>query len=315
VPSISLPVMRQYLTRSISSWNANKLNGIMAEIDFRRRLAEMGFEDRVSPGGWILRCDGAGNFGHHTVAMFPSTLEPDVDNPVVHDGTEPPRRLHTICATLHQIGIHSFYCVPVVGQADDSASVEWYMVQLGVPTNAAYQRFPFPLPGFRTRVRRHAFLRYATDVSSMQDVHVPDQFAKEHLRVAFQNYYCCEPSDIDGILWGQQNTYPIEIKEKTVAEDRRVGQFFGLDVGPFVKLAFYAAKRGNLHSVFVVREIDDTTTRNLVGWWFITYETLAQFASWVPLEGGRGMTGGRSSTIKIPKSEFRALNNENLGAL
>ena len=307
--------MRNYLSRSISSWNTNKLYGIIAEIDFRRRLAELGFEDRVSPGGWILRCDGAGNFGHHTVALFPSTLRPDEDTPVVHEGTEPPRRLHTICATLHQIGIHSYYCVPVVGRDDDSTSVSWYMVQLGVPANATYQMFPFPLAGFRTRERRYAFLRYATDLNSMRGAHVPDQFSKEHLRVTFQTHYRCEPSDIDGILWGQQNTYPIEVKEKTVAQDRRLGEFFGLDVGPFVKLAFYAAKRGNLHSLFVVREIDDTITRNLVGWWYITYETLAQYASWVPLEGGRGMTGGRSSTIKIPKAEFKAMDHANLSTL
>jgi len=312
---LSEPAMRGYLSRSISSWNSNKLHGIMAEIDFRRRLAELGFEDRVSPGGWILRCDGAGNFGHHTVAMFPATLPPDEDTQVVHDGIEPPRRLHTICATLHQIGIHSYYCVPVVDRSDDPASLNWYMVQLGVPSNASYQMFPFVLEGFRTRTRRHAFLRYSTDLSSMQSVHVPDQFSKEHLRVTFQNHYTCEPSDIDGILWGQQNTYPIEIKEKTVAVDRRLGEFFGLDVGPFVKLAFYAAKRGNLHSLFVVREITDVTSRGLVGWWFITYETLAQYASWVPLEGGRGMTGGRSSTIKIPKSEFKEMNRANLTSL
>jgi len=75
-----------------------------------------------------------------------------------------------------------------------------------------------------------------------------------------------EMSDVDGIFWGNQYTYPIEIKEKTTANDNKVGDFFGLDLGPFVKLAFYAAKRGNLHSIFVVREIDNPTTRNLVGW-------------------------------------------------
>ena len=42
-----------------------------------------------------------------------------------------------------------------------------------------------------------------------------------------------------------------------------------------MKLAFYAAKRGNLHSLYVVREIDNTQDRNLVQWWFITFDHIS----------------------------------------
>ena len=122
-------------------------------------------------------------------------------------------------------------------------------------------------------------------------------------------------SDVDGLFWGREKTYPIEIKEKTRAFNPSVGDFFGLDVGPFVKLAFYAAKRGNLHSMFVVREIDDTDTRNLVAWRYITFEHLAQYASWVFQPGGKGMTGGRSATIKIPVNQFQILDKEALANL
>lgn len=82
-----------------------------------------------------------------------------------------------------------------------------------------------------------------------------------------------------------------------------------------MKLAFYAAKRGNLHSIFVVREIDSPETRNVVNWWFITFDQMAQFASWVQRSGGRSMTGGRSSVVRIPKAEFRELNAATLAAL
>ena len=73
-------------------------------------------------------------------------------------------------------------------------------------------------------------------------------------------------------------------------------------------MAFYAAKRGNLHSLYVVREIDDVESRNLVNWWCITFDKMAQFASWVYSEGGRNMQGGRSATVKIPKAEFDHFN-------
>lgn len=144
---------------------------------------------------------------------------------------------------------------------------------------------------------------------------VPEDFSKGHLRVAFATHYQAEISDIDGIFWGQQHTYPIEIKEKTPAPSKDMGPFFGLDVGPFVKLAFYAAKRGNLHSLYVVREIDNTQDRNLVQWWFIKFDELAQFASWIPQAGGPSMGGGSSSVVRVPKCEFHPLNAQTLTAL
>jgi len=124
-----------------------------------------------------------------------------------------------------------------------------------------------------------------------------------------------EISDVDGIFWGRQYTYPIEVKEKTVATDSRLGDYFGLDLGPFVKLAHYAAKRGNLHSLFVVREIADVESRELINWRYITFDHLAQFASWVPASGGTNMMGGRSTVVKIPKCEFETLTAEALAAL
>jgi len=168
------------------------------------------------------------------------------------------------------------------------------------------------IQNFSARSRNYNFLRYSTNTTNIPITSIPEEFTKEHLRVSFQTQFMCEMSDIDGILWGQQYTYPIEIKEKTAGNDNKVGDFFGIDVGPFVKLAFYAAKKGNLHSLFFVREITDVITRQLVNWWFIKYDTLAQYASWVPMGGGINMQGGGSTVVKIPKAEFSPLNSSTL---
>ncbi|MGI8480753.1 MAG: hypothetical protein ACR2MF_01585 [Chthoniobacterales bacterium] len=133
--------------------------------------------------------------------------------------------------------------------------------------------------------------------------------------MSLQTKFMAEVSDVDGIFWGEQFTYPLEVKEKTPADDSKMGQFFGLDVGPFVKLAFYAAKRGHLHSLFIVREINNVEERALVNWWFITFEQLATYASWVSRAGGTSMGGGASSVVRIPKCEFRELSAANLSAL
>lgn len=313
MPSLSSKSMREYLRKSISSFNKNKLYGLLAEIEFRKELKALGFEDRISQGGWIARSEGAGNFAHHTKVFFPQVIRTGGSYKI--PGSEPPRGLHTICATMHQIGIQSYYCVADVGLKDNPESMTWRYTQLGIPQKDGYHEFPSGLEGFNQRERNYNFLRYDSDVADIPSKFIDEEFTKEHLRVSFQNIFFCEMSDIDGVFWGQQYTYPIEIKEKTVAQDPRIGEYFGLDVGPFVKLAFYAAKKGNLHSLFVVREINNTTDRELVNWWFITYDKLSQYASWVPQSGGTSMRGGASAVVKIPKNEFIELNKKNLDQL
>lgn len=296
--------LNAYLSKSITSLNRNKLNGMLAEIDFRSYLNGLGYSDRVSAGGWIARKTGAGEFGRDTVAFFPEHILPDTQYPESRTLPPPPNGLHTICSTFHQIGIKSYYCVPTVQEENNPESVQWTALQLGIPGNPPRIRFPTALEGFQARERRYSFLRYNTDVSGLPEEAISEEFSKENIRVCFQNAFLSEMSDIDGILWGERFTYPLEIKEKTAAYDKKFGDYFGLDVGPFVKLAFYAAKRGNLHSIFVVREIDDVASRNLVNWWYITFDKLAQYASWTPRPGGQNMGGGGSSTVMIPKAEF-----------
>lgn len=319
---MSLGVMREYLSKSVTSnrkegkLNQNKLNGLLAEVDFRLHLQNVGFLERVSLGGWIARRVGPGSFGHKTVALFPelltdrTRLRPDRPRP------DPSRGLHTICSTFHQIGITSFFCALNAKEENSSAQLTWDAVQLGTPADTAFCPLTEAIsPYLEKRKRPYNFLTYHTDISSIPDATVPEEFAKEHLRVSLQSVFSSEISDIDGIFWGNQFTYPLEIKEKTAAWDEKVGHYFGLDVGPFVKLAYYAAKRGNLHSLFVVREIEDTSARQLKQWWYIKFDQLAQFASWNPQSGGTNMRGGQSTVVKIPKDQFRPLSHEELESL
>ncbi|MGH9866018.1 MAG: hypothetical protein ACRD4H_11445 [Candidatus Acidiferrales bacterium] len=225
--------------------------------------------------------------------------------------------MHGACLSLYESGIAGFYCAATIEQNDDPSTHRWKAVQLGLPVQQEYQPLADALAplNFSTRHRACNFLRYHTNTKSISDGAVPEEYSKEHLRVSFNTPYLAEPSDIDGIFWGQQHTYPIEIKEKTPAPSPDLGPFFGLDVGPFVKLAFYAAKRGNLHSLYVVREIDNVQSRNLVQWWFIKFDELAQYASWISRGGGPAMGGGTSAVVRVPKCEFHPLTAEALAAL
>jgi hypothetical protein len=314
--TMSLVQMRDFLSHSISGKNQNKLRGTVAEIDFRNHLARLGFADRVSMGGWVVRRKRNNAFAHTPIALFPEIVHPEDQYPIGRIPT-PPHGLHAVCNTLHQSGIQSYYCTATIGTANDYSTLTWQALQLGLPAPPQFASLLEMLAelGHAERTRRHNFMSHHTDTRPIPDQAVPEEFSKEHLRVSIENQFLAEISDIDGVFWGNQITYPLEIKEKTVAQSPDLGPYFGLDLGPFVKLAFYAAMRGQLHSIFVVREIDNVQHRNLLNWWFITFDRLARFASWVPQGGGTNMGGGRSSVVKLPQREFQPLNGDTLAQL
>ncbi|CAN5406735.1 hypothetical protein BH09PLA1_BH09PLA1_01400 [soil metagenome] len=322
--SLSLAAMRQFLSTSVTSGkssggvvNKNKIHGLLAEVYLRQHLTQLGFGDRVSVGGWISRSESRGGlkFGEKIVALFPETILPEVD---LSPNRPPPvttQGLHTIGSTFHTLGINSFFCFAEIGTKDDAGSVAWKAVQLGLPQAQQPQPLVQAMSGFGVRPKPWNFLRNKTDVQAVIDVVVPEEFTKENLRVSFQSHFYTQTVDVDGLFWGQQYTYPMEVKEKTVANEPQIGDYFGLDVGPFVKLSFYAAKRGNLHSLFIVREINNTTDRKLVNWWYTTFDEIAQYGSWVLKSGGASMGGGASAVVPIPKWVFKPLDKHALAAL
>lgn len=315
MPSLNINSMQSYLSKSVSSLNANKINGMLAEIELRNHLIGLGYGERISQGGWIIRNVGNNNFGEFTSVLFPHTIQPDTNYNPDRQLETPSNALHTICSTMHQIGVHSYYCVPSISLLNVADSISWNIMQLGIPSVNPYTPLETTISNFQPRRKQYNFLRYSADAVQIPLGSTAEEFTKEHLRISFQNKFMSEMSDIDGVLWGEQHTYPIEIKEKTVANDLKVGDYFGLDAGPFVKLAFYAAKKGNLHSLFFVREINNVTDRELVNWWFISFDTMAQYASWIPMAGGKNMLGGASTVIKIPKVRFSPLNAATLAQL
>lgn len=318
--------MKDYLTKSLASKraedgqlaNSNKIKGLLAEIEFREYLEELGFIQHVSIGGWIVRNalqPGKIDFGEHNLALFPEMVTSDDRYNSGRILPAPKQGLHSVSSLLHQIGVRSFFCSPEFSDEDNVETVKWNLMELGLPRETPYISVEEAIENFSLRNRPYNFLRYNTDVSRIPDKHLNEEFTKELLRVSFENKYMSEISDIDGIFWGREKTYPLEIKEKTPANAKKIGDYFGLDLGPFAKLAFYAAKTGNMNSIFVVREIDDIGTRNLVQWWYIPFEILTKYASWTPIGGGTNMISGGSTVVPVPKSRFKALNKEALDKL
>ena len=132
--SISIPEMRAFLSKSIrSSSNNNKLHGLLAEVDFRNYVGDLGFEARVSVGGWVLRTTGPTEFARSHIAIFPEIISPGMDLSDAGRAPSPENRLHAVCSTLRASGIQSYYCIPSIVSDGLAGSVSWRALQLGGP--------------------------------------------------------------------------------------------------------------------------------------------------------------------------------------
>lgn len=305
--SISIEAMRVYLSKSIREIHSHRLSDIWTESHFRYYLETLGFAEQITFGGWIFRSEGQGNFGHHTLMFFPEIISPEESYSADRNLPVPDFGLHTICSAFEQIAVPVYFCSPVIDENNFANSINWFITRIGEPKRQHYIPVADGIHNFGKRIRRYNWLTANSETSLIPDSVVPEAFSREHFRITFQDNFMSELSDVNGILRGRQFTYFLEIKEMIPAEDNRVGEYFRLELGSFIKLAFFA-KRRNFHSIFVVREIDNPSDKNLVNWLYITFEKMAQFASWNPRgRGGENVPWGQGTEIVVPKNEFMKL--------
>lgn len=135
---------------------------------------------------------------------------------------------------------------------------------------------------------------------------VSELFWFEYARYYFQIDYLLSVNDLDMYLIGASGTpYPVELKSKKAAHDTGLGDWFGIDMGPFAKLAFFTSNGMNTEAIYIVEEVDGSG--EFVDWLAIRFTELVKSCSWVGQAGGTGMTGGASVTYKVPKAAFSRL--------
>jgi hypothetical protein len=309
-----LDAMRRFLSQSLASFNENKLVGLLAEVELRAELSRLGLGDRLALGGWLARPRRRTGDDQHAVAMFPLLRGTGESEKCALERASP----YLLPALqLHRAGMSAHLCVGLVPDDLSRSPVTWRSFSIEGSAALLFKpsRFPEGLDGFEPRDRRYNFLRYSADSSVIPPHAVAQEFAKESCRIMFQEKWMCELTDFDGIFFGGNRTYPVEVKVKSVAEDKSTGEYFGLDIGPFVKLAFFNVRDAALDGLFIVKETRSDEARTHAGWWMITFRRLAQVASWQPRAGGRGMIGGTSSTVMIPKWAFSPMTSDTLAAL
>lgn len=317
----------QFLETQWSSINLNKIKGINAEIRFEAYLnspAVSPLFDYIIPGGWILSPGRNTNINPTTrgrIAILPIptsfSWSPGL-NPL-------PFAAQVIAESyFRQVGITTYFVkfdtqgnvqienafdIPAQGNYNTSYPLEFYKVGANglVQVAIAQVTANFTARNGLRGMRAYALNRINRNVPPWNNnILITDLFWKEYSRYFLHRQFLVSSNDLDFFIIGKSGrAYPIEFKSKTPVIDASLGDWFGIDIGPFSKLSFFVSLSNNMEALYFVEEVDANGAT--VEWWGVKFSHLLKNCYWVSQSGGTGMGGGASNTVKVPKIIFEPL--------
>lgn len=113
-----------------------------------------------------------------------------------------------------------------------------------------------------------------------------------------------DPYDVDAFLVGfNGNVFPVEIKEKSRTDKGE----FGIDAGRILMMMRLCITTDS-NALYIIREVDNSQSRSIVGYKYITFSDMLMNVSWNLQAGGIGMGGGNTQTIMMTCKAFHDFN-------
>ncbi|HEY3372389.1 MAG TPA: hypothetical protein VGK10_16155 [Prolixibacteraceae bacterium] len=319
----------QFLETQWSSINQNKLKGINAENRFDSYLNSAAIRplfDYIIPGGWIISPGKNININPTTIGriailpiskpfswtqgsrIFPFTAQVLAESYFRQVGIT---TYFVYYETQGNVQVENAFVIPSKGTYPISYPLEFFRIGgngLAPVTLAEVTRNFSPRRG-SLGMRAYSLNRINRQHPTWSDTHiVTDLFWKEYARYYLHKKFLVSSNDLDFFIIGKSGrAYPIEFKSKTVVVDNKIGDWFGIDIGPFSKLSFFVSLSNNMEALYFVEEID--SNGNTIQWWGIRFSMLLKYCHWVSQAGGKTMGGGASATVRVPKIVFEPLTN------
>lgn len=329
-----MPSSRQqainFLETQWSSINDNKIKGIVAELAFKSFLSQQAIH--YIPGGWIM---SPGNKSLNEVPTRQKICLLPRSTTFSWQGTTALAAAPVTPAEIaaynyfRQVGVRAYLvCPSQVAEANFNIpqpsngnlravyprnySLEFKSISPAgqLQANSVRDIFSeFPTRTGNSGLRCSKINRLGANQPPWNDNDaIARLFWFEYIRYFVQVDYLVSNNDLDLFILGPSGScFPVELKSKTVANDNILGDWFGIDMGPYAKLAFFTANAMNTDALYVVQEV--STNRDHVEWYGIRFTELVKSCSWVGQAGGTGMMGGASRTYKIPKAAFTQLDD------
>lgn len=316
-----------FLETQWSSINDNKIKGILAELAFKTFLNQQNIH--FIPGGWIM---SPGNKticqvpAREKVCLLPRNATFSWQTPAINAYAPVTPAEISAYNYFRQVGVRAYlvcpsdiveatFSIPQPSHGTTRAIYpkNYHLDFMSISQNGELQPNPvatvfqsFPIRNGNSGLRCSQLNRIAANQAPWNDSDaIARLFWFEYTRYFVQvDYLVSNVEEIHFIIAPSGSCFPVELKSKSVANDNILGDWFGIDMGPFAKLAFFTANSMNTDALYVVQEVD--AARIHVEWYGIRFTELKS-CSWVGQAGGTGMMGGASSTYKVPKAAFTRL--------
>ena len=134
---------------------------------------------------------------------------------------------------------------------------------------------------------------------SLMKLTLKQAFYYSYLKVKLKASFI-DPYDVDAFLVGfNGNVFPVEIKEKSRTDKGE----FGIDAGRILMMMRLCITTDS-NALYIIREVDNSESRKLIGYKYITFSDMIMNVSWNLQAGGIGMGGGNTQTIMMTGKAF-----------
>lgn len=318
----------KFLETQWSSINENKIKGINAELRFEEYLITQLHNNYqyLIPGGWIISPGKNINIDPPTsgrIAILPiptkfSWTTQSIDVPFTAQVLAHSYFNQTGIKTYFtefdfngNFSLESTFVLPARRNYQISYPIDFYKVG---PNGLEVVHISEVMQHFTNRTGNIGMRAYPlnridrTEPAFNDSALISSLFWKEYSRYFLHRNYLVSSNDLDFFLVSISGKgYPVEFKSKTVVRDTKIGDWFGIDIGPFTKLSFFVSLSNNMEALYFVEEVDNQG--NVVEYWGIKFSTLLKYSFWVSQSGGVNMAGGASNTVKVPKICFEKVSD------
>lgn len=304
----------------------HKALGLLAQLEFERWIdaQDVTVRNKYFRGCWIAALRGGDfyairtSFFVHQEIRLENGLREAI-NAIIEN-----RQFHALCSSLNSAGFDTIHCFPVTNSRKFSTGdVKWkiYRYENERLVHEDPDRY-FSVWRGRGRVSRPRQWMASTvekfkklDEKSLTSLVLPQLFYNDFFKGRYKANVM-DPYDTDGFMISYDGrVFPIEVKEKFPFNHQQIGRTIGIDVGRILMMLRICLPL-NTNGLYIVREVEETAERKLVGWKVIRLDELLMKCSWNVQAGGPGMAssaggaGSPTSTILIPYRVFSELTPE-----
>ena len=297
----------------------HKALGLLAQLKLEEWVNAQGarIANKYFPGCWIVALKDPAFYALRTCFFVWPEIERNNDVAGIVSRLSENRQFHAMCSSLNGAGFDVLQCFPVVDEEPPIIRrVGWrfyryYQEELSEQGAEYFERWRGrgrvgrPKPWTQSTVDKFAGL----EERSLTSLALPEMFYSDFFKAVYRAG-TMDPYDSDGFIISYDGkVFPIELKEKFPFQHGAIGRTLGVDAGRILMLLRLCLPM-NANAFYIVREVEATEERELVGWKIMRLDEVLMKCSWNLQAGGPGMAssaggrGSRTSTVLMPYREF-----------